>query len=102
MLISINQIHRSHWFVNYIYIYLVGDRSWGLGGFFNNQLKSITKMYRLLATTTSYDVDVWSRGTNRVIMNIHKNGIIIEGSSHKSVIVITLTYALPILNQVIK
>jgi len=32
--------------------------------FFNNQSKSITKMYRLLSTTISYDVDAWSRGTN--------------------------------------
>jgi hypothetical protein len=86
----------------YIYIFLFRNGDWGLGGFFNIQLKSITKIYRLLATTTSYDVDAWSRGTNRVIINIHKNGTIIEGSSHKSVIVITLTYALPILNQVIK
>ena len=41
-------------------------------------------MYRLLATPTSYDVDAYSRGTNRIIMNIHKNGIINKVSSHKS------------------
>jgi hypothetical protein len=33
-------------------------------------------------------------------MNIHKNGIISKGSSHKSVIVITLIYAFPIASNV--
>ena len=32
-------------------------------------------------------------------MNIHKNGIISKGSSHKSVIVITLIYAIPIVSN---
>ena len=55
------------------------------------QLTSITKELCLLSTT-SYNVDAWSLGTNWVIMNIHKKGIINKGSSHKSVIVITLIY----------
>ena len=40
-----------------------------------------------MSATTIYDVDVdaWSCGTNSVIMNIHRNGIINDGSSHKRV-----------------
>ena len=44
-------------------------------------------------------MDAWSRGANGVIMDIHKNGIMNKGSSNKNVIVITLTYAFPMISN---
>jgi hypothetical protein len=80
-------------YIHFLLGMVIGD--WEVVFFINNQLKSITKFYIVFCTQQAI---MWMR-IHVVLMNIHKNGIINKGSSNKSVIVITLIYALPIVSN---